>query len=304
MDGDTDTFQSVGAAAQRALDYLVWRTRLAGGKIELPNREAQCGFWRVQGRDGTWTPVAIWRDEGVLRCLMGTKAIVPNDYWCENTFSYASRNPISHDTYQRVMDGEPWPDVDAVVHAGRNATPEDDAEAIKDQIAAAIAQAVQYETVTDDETAARAQSLRSRILELAGEVKERHKTEKAPHLETCRTIDAKWLTLVKAADVAATAIRRALSKHETYKANNEPVTVLNPNAAPPEQPRQQIRGGYGRAASVRDVRRAVIQNQDEVYQAFREHGDVRDVLQSLAQKAVDSGRSIQGVTVVNEKRVA
>jgi hypothetical protein len=298
MDGDTDTFQSVGDAALRMLDYIVWRTRLAGGKIELPNREAQCGFWRVQGRDGTWTPIAVWRDEGVLRCLMGTKAIVPNDYWCENTFSYASRNPISHDTYQRVMDGEPWPDVDAVVHAGRNATAADDAEAIKDQIEAAIAQAKQYASVSDDETAARAQSLRSRILELAGEVKERHKAEKAPHLETCRAIDGKWLPLAKAGDAAASDIRRALSKHETYKANNEPT------AAAPEQPRQQIKGGYGRAASVRTVRIAVIANQDMVYQAFRDNGEVVTLLRNLAQRSVEKGHVVAGVHVTEEKRVS
>ncbi len=69
------------------------------------------------------------------------------------------------------------------------------------------------------------------------------------------------------------------------------------------QPRPQIRAGYGRAAAVVMVKVPIIVNQDEVYAAFRDYKEVKDVLMKLVKVAVNGGQTVQGVTVTEEPQV-
>lgn len=306
-------------------DYACWRSALAGESVERFAKQPHCGFWR-KGKSGD--PVAVWREEdgGKLVARVGGKAArYADSEFDETVFGFCLPNPISHETYTAVMRGESWPGTDDVVAAqiGDNSQNADEAEALRDQIAAAVEQAKGYASVADDETAAKAQSLRARLVELRGEVEVKHRSEKEPHLKAGREVDAKWLPIAKQADGAAATIRSALSKHETDKARRaaeehrkrqEVQAAASsqrpgaPKAAlpPPEPPAKPtpIRGGYGRAAGVRIVKVATIVDQDAAYMALRENVEVVALIKKLADKVIAAGATLPGVEVSEERKVA
>jgi len=276
-------------------DYVCWWAALAGQSVASFERRPHCGFWR-KGKSGD--PVAVWRaNDGSLVAKIGTRAARPADAeFDETVFGFCLPNPITHEAYTSVMNGGGWPSTDRVVQGqiGDNSGAAVDIEMLRDQIAAAVEQAKGYASVTDDATAARAQSLRARLLELAGEVKERHRVEKAPHLKAGREVDAKWLPLAREADGVATAIRAALSRHETAKAQI--------SGAP--RPPAAIRGGYGRAAGVRVVKIARVIDQDAAYMALRDNAEVVALIKKIADKVIATGATLPGVKIEEIHRVA
>ena len=173
----------------------------------------QPGFYRKRHfKDGPFVPVAIWSQDGGMVALVNGDVADPSDIW-----SFCARNPIGEATYHAILGGAPWPDADPVVAdqiagAGHNSDVVDEAEMLRDQIEAAKTGAAAYAKITDDETSAKAQSLRSRLLELKGEAEKKHKKEKEPHLEAGRAVDKKWLPLAKDAEATAVAIRTAMGR--------------------------------------------------------------------------------------------
>jgi hypothetical protein len=318
-------------------DYACWRAALAGQSVADFAKQPHCGFWR-RGKSGD--PVAVWRDEtGALVAKIGARAaVMANAEFDEMTFGFCLPNPISHETYTAVLRGEPWPSTDAVVHeqtapgAGDNSAGASEVETLRDQIAAAIEQAKKYGAVADDETAAKAQSLRARLIELRGEAEGKHQAEKAPHLKAGREVDAKWLPMAKEAEDAQKVIRKALDKHENDKLlaarkvadderkrqeaadraahadavrSGKPVEApAPPPVAAPVAPPAPIRGGYGRAAGVRTIKVAIIRDQDAVYMALRENVEVVALLKKLADKVVAAGATLPGVEVQEQRKVA
>ncbi|SDQ98572.1 hypothetical protein SAMN05519103_00311 [Rhizobiales bacterium GAS113] len=312
-------------------DYAAWRAALAKQSTDAFEKRPHCGFWR-KGRSGD--PVAVWRaEDGSLVAKIGSRAPqIADAEFDEMSFGFCLPNPISHETYTAVMRGEPWPGTDEVVASqiGHNSGAVDDVEALRDQIEAAVAQAKGYGAVADDETDAKAQSLRSRLLELSGVADKRHAEEKAPHLEAGRAVDARWLPLKRTADEAAKAIRQAMTdyanvklaarrKKEAEEAEAErkrreaELAAMDPverQAAPeppapakaPEKP-TQVRGGYGRAASVGTYKAAVIVDQDAFYMAMRTNPDVVAILQKLAQRIIAAGGTSPGIKAEEKARV-
>ncbi len=304
------------------MDYSFWRGSLSGEQIELTVGRAEPGFYRHQGQ-----PVAIWPGaNGELVAKVGTgRAVAADAGWCERVFAWCARHPVTEQAYRDAVEGKPWHDEDATVKviAGIGHNSGDEAEAARDQVAAATRGAAEYTAIPDDATAARAQSLRARIMEIAADIKTRHKAEKQPHLEAGRGVDAKWLPLVKDAEAAASFIRAALSAFETgkdrankaaaQKAEQERINAArNPGAGAPPSPEPvapekpaRVRGGYGRAASVRTVRIAVIADQDAVYRTFRDNAEVKALLQKLAQRAITNAPdvAIPGVKIEEQKAV-
>ena len=102
--------------------------------------------------------------------------------------------------------------------------------------------------------------MRARLLELARVGKKEHTEEKKPHLAAGQAVDRRWNPVIKDAQAGADQVRKALSAWETLKADEqrrrhaEEVAAAQDYALPePELPEsdEQVRGGYGRAASVR-----------------------------------------------------
>lgn len=315
-------------------DYTYWQNALLGNFGPVHDGELQLGFWRKRiSRDGAFVPVATFIHDGKLVALVNGDAVEhPEDLW-----TFICRNPIPEDWYHARMAGEPWPDEDGAVAksvapppppSGHNNPPQDEAEILKAQIDAASAGVSDYAEVSDDETAAKAQSLRSRLLELSREADKKRDAEKRPHLEAGKAIDAKFQPLVKAAKAAADAIAKALGAHETRKAREAAEAAMraeearqkalaeqlakHPEAPPPEPvaPPQPIvapapiKGAYGRAATVKVVKVATVTDQDAVYGYLKTHPEMIALITQLAQRAVNAGHTVPGVEVTEERKVS
>ncbi len=210
----------MSAVAQSKPDYSYWQNALAGTFGPVHDSDPQLGFYRKRtGKAAGYVPVAIWEQGGNVLALVDGKEADAAAIW-----SYVCQYPILEEWYRARMEGQPWPDESAAVTASlahdtsTNNPPTDEAEILKGQIDAASAGVAEYTEIKDDETASKAQSLRSRLLELSGAADKKRETLKKPHLEAGKEIDAKFQPMVKAAKAAADLIRDALGAHETRKA--------------------------------------------------------------------------------------
>lgn len=320
-----------------------WKRLLKGELTDINQDDPLSGYWRTRRfRGGPLEPVAIWRDADGLNVQCAGKDVELDKVW-----PYAARNPVTYAAYQARMETGKWPDIDDAVHdqqqeavargRGDNNAPSDPAEILKEQIESASAGAEAYKTITDDETLAKAQTLRSRLLELSGQADKHRDALKRPHLEAGTAIDAKWQPLVKGAKAVADTIRAAMAAWETVKlkeqrekeakdaearrvhqeaadkAAAEAAATGKPAPAPPPPQAQTIqpmpapiKGAAGRAASVRTkVFVKSISDLDKLFQYMRLRPELSDLLLALAQKAVDAGRTdVPGIITEERAKVA
>lgn len=312
---------------QTQADYTYWTNALAGQFGAVHDGDPQCGFYRKRTRKGgPFVPVAIFPMHGQMAAVVEGKQADASEIW-----TYCCEHPIPEDWYRAVAErGEPWPDLDGAVAAsiGHNNAPTDEAEILAGQIEAASAGVSAYENITDDGEAAKAQSLRSRLLELCRDADKKRDTLKRPHLEAGKAVDEKWQPLVKAAKAAADKIATALGAHETRKAraaaelarkaeeerqrlareaakDDQPPPPPPPAPEPAPAPVSTIRGGYGRAASVKAVKTVTaITDMDALFGFLKPHPELKDLMFKLAQRGVTAGLEVPGVTIEELRKVS
>lgn len=311
--------------------YKYWADALGGVFGPVHDSDPQPGFWRKRtSKAGPFVPVAIWEHDGKMVALVDGKEADAEAIW-----TYVCQHPITEAQYHARVETGKWHDEDDAVTrslspppVGHNNPPTDEAEVLKGQIDAASEGVTEYAEIKDDETAKKAQSLRSRLLELSGEAEKKHKVEKAVPLEEGRRIDKRWFPLRDAATAGANAIRAALSAHETRKdkaakeaaaaaeaerqrllreqlAKHPEAPIPQEIVAPPPPPAApaKIAGSYGRAASVKVVKIATVEDYNEATTYFRDNLDYRALIDKLAQKAVNDGHTVPGVKVTEERKV-
>jgi len=311
--------------------YDFWQSALAGNSPPVHDGDAQPGFYRMRAaKGGALLPVAIWEHEGKLVALVDGASSDPARIW-----NFVCDKPVTEEAYRSRVETGIWFDEDAAVTAslspppaGHNDPPQDEADVLSGQIESAAANAQDYVDIKDDETAAKAQSARARLNELSGQADKRREALKKPHLEAGKAVDARWQPIVKRAKEAADALRAALGAYETRKARAAEQARLaaeetrkkalaeqlaaHPEAPPPPLPPPPeaapvpitaIKGAYGRAATIKEVKRATVTDQDAVYNFLRGHRELVDLIARLAQRAVDAGHTVPGVTVTTEKDV-
>lgn len=309
-------------------NYEYWENALAGKFGPVHDGDPQCGFYRKRLRKaGPFVPVAIFPVSGTMSAVVAGKAADAAEIW-----TYCCEHPVPEQWYRDVAErGLPWPDLDETVAEtiapmGHNNGPTDDAEILAGQIESAAAGVSEYETIADDTVAAKAQSLRSRLLELCRDADKKRDELKRPHLEAGGAVDAKWQPIVKVAKAAADKIAAALGAHETRKvraaeeaarkaaeeqrkreaeaakANKPPP----PPAPVPEAPAPvtAIRGAYGRAASVRIVKVATVTDYDAACHYLILHPEMIALIDRLAQRGVEAGHTIPGVSVEEQRKVS
>jgi hypothetical protein len=289
--------------------YDFWNKALAGymvGGPELPVHESvpHPGFYRKRtSKGGAFEPVAIFESEGKLIARVGFRdgKIRP----AEDVWLRSCEHAVTEEAYRSAVATGQWHDVDPNVTAstGHNAAP--DADSIADQINTVLESVPNYATVNSDEEAAKAQSVRSRLNELAREADRLREEEKKPHLLASRKVDGIWMPLVKSAKDGANRIAAAIGKFETGKIPkvvyepSAPATLSNETPMP-----TQIRGGYGRAASVKE--RRVLQevvSMDALWARYRTYEPVYALLRKLAQADLDDGLEVPGIKWSIEKVV-
>lgn len=311
-----------------------WQAALAnpkeiGKSLGVHDGDPQQGYYRVRyGKTKPFERVALWHDEDGWNGRRNGKEINAGDIWTS-----CCQHPITHAQYLDHEKTGRWHDDDAVVagqvaektapspksaEIGDNSGDVSEAEALKDQIAAALKNAEKYATVGDDETASKAVSMRNRLNELSNEANKIREKEKAPFLEGGKKVDAAWQPLVKGAKEGADKVRDALSAWETKKLQERrkaeaaeaerqlaesaksTVDAQQPSLAPEAAPAEtagRISGAYGKSASV--TAKLVVKSVTDwkalaVYMSA--HAEMQTLLKALAQRALDAGRTeIPGV---------
>lgn len=344
------------ALEKSVADYLYWQDALVmtDGKRPLTRDEQSrlnitedigLGFFRKrrEARGPFSVGAAIFVHDGEIVALVDKRQENAEREWL-----YLAKFPVTEAAYRSWEVNGLWPDdpqdllaceteVDPAIAAslmaptvGHNNPPQDEAEILKGQIDAASAGAADYAEIKDDETAAKAQSLRSRLNELSGTADKKREALKRPHLEAGRAVDERWNPMVKAAKAAADMIAKALGAHETRKAREaervrqeqEDIRIKaeraaaraaaagKPAPAPPPPapepapaPTATIRGAYGRAATVKAIKIARVTDQAALYPFLATHKELIDLMAALAQRAVTAGLAPPGVEITEEKKV-
>jgi hypothetical protein len=305
-----------------------------GKSLPVHDGEPNQGYFRVRyAKDKPFEPVAIWKEDGQWLAYRSGKEVDAGDIWTS-----CCRYPVTYAAYNAAMDGQGWPDDDAVVAKqvqppapGDNSGAVDPAEELADQIESALKGKDAYAKISDDATAAKALSLRNRLNELSGQADKIRVKEKEPHLTAGKAVDEKWQPLVKKAKAGADEVKSSIAAWETEKLRKQREADRKreeeqrtadearraseaAGEAPAPQPEAEtitdtappsIKPTYGKAASV-SVKVVVKDVTDwkalAVYMA--EHPDLKPVLRNLAQRALDAGRTnIPGITVCEVAKV-
>src|SRR5262245_6919642 len=274
--------------------YEYWEKALADPKALQAREftvteEPQPGFYRTkEGR-----PVAVWQEiDGQM--VMQTKGGMVDKDDQSDLWLRCAKRPVTEEAYYQAMETGTWPDRDSAID-GVSYSQTNDPEQDIDRLAEA---AEAYGEILDDETSARAVSLRAAILEQHKRADTIREGEKAPHLKRAREVDEIWMPVVKKARRAADRLRALIEGWETTKRRKAreaeearqatdarfAATVFSQQPAPSTQ----IRSGYGRAASVRE-RRVVtdIVNIDAAINYYLNDPRLRTALIAFAQADID-----------------
>jgi hypothetical protein len=273
------------------------------GSDELPVSadRPQPGFYRMRrGIRAPWECVAIFERDNAIVALVDGNEVPPNSVW-----HWCCTNPITEDAYHHARETGQWGDLDdtILVLQAKDALPDRfkpsaPHQRLKQQIDLAVGAAAIYSGNLDEVSSLKAQSLRAKLLELAGTADKLREAEKRPALEQCKLIDGVWMPLVKGSREAAGTIRKALSRYETLR---DAEAVLNRRNEPPPT---RIESGYGRAASIRD--KIVVDAVTDWPALFAHYsGDqrARDAILKLAERDAADGIMLPGVSLKTEKDV-
>ena len=315
--------------------FAWWRAALGGTRGEIHAEEPQAGYYRNRRKGIQAQAVAYWLDshDGSLRCKIDDADV--DERRAIETWPFASKEPVSFEAYKIKRETGNWPDMDEAIEPARgvgdnNPPDESEADAIKRQIDAAAASVSQYAKIEDETTKAKAQSLRSRLLELAGQAKKVHKRIKDPLWERVKQIDNTYLPLAKAAEAEALKIREAMDWFDTEqlrkaqaaeraaqverdriakeaaeaarKAEEDGAPPPPPPAPMPEMPPAfqptTTKGAYGRAASNKIVKTVTgVTDWEKLFGFLKTHAELKELMLKLAQRAVDKNFDVPGVKI-------
>jgi len=305
--------------------YDFWRRRLAGEIIPIHDGEPQAGFYRVRNREKTnWRTVAYWFKDGALRCRIDGADI--EEQRAMEMWTYASKNPITHEVFKSVSEGGAWPDLHEGVTADRinsaGAADEDTFDGLQDRISDLARDAerlIVAGAAKSQDEADRASDLANRLGELHKKADIARAAEKKPHDEAAKAVQAKWLPVLGIAEVfkmlksrvitpflVAEDQKRRAAEDAARKAATEAAKAGQPIPEPPPAASAPVKAGSGgrRSVALRTVKVVAIADRAAVLAFFADNQMITDALQTLAEKATRAGVMVPGTTVTDEQRAA
>jgi hypothetical protein len=301
--------------------YSYWHDALEGKPdLIISQNDPMPGFYRTKRGE----PVAIWDNEIDNRVVMvvADSMIDPDNH--EEWWTRCATRPVTEEQWKFYAKTGYWHDMDATIAdtLGDNIRDANDPEGIRALLDALEEAAKSYTRIEDAESEKKAQSLRSRLLELKAKADKIRVDLKAPHLKASAKVDATWMPLVKAADAMVTALRKAMEVYRTKlivlenqrraaeaaakaaEAKPGEVDMSGPDQPEPVPgPSTQIKSGYGRAASVR--KRMVVTGISDLAALadyMKDHPEVKSLMKQIAQRLIDNGQEVPGV-IVEEQAV-
>jgi hypothetical protein len=318
------------AAGQTADQFAYWQARLRGEHPDHTVGRAEAGYWRLRLRDGRTVPIFLWREEGTDRLCMvydlGQPRYVEDEAaFCERTFAYALKNPVTTASYKHYLQHQRWPedvpDVSAQVDnrlneisesMGHNAPPEVViSETVKElrEEAERWLKSIGGEIRTQAD-ADKAANFADRFSELEREAEKVRVNEKEPHLRASRDVDAKWQPVKKAADAAkrwAKGLPEAFLKSErARKAAEAAAKAAEGQAVNPDDLKVKA-GTRGRSVSLRGRKILKVTHPEALWDAyarderFRGDPDVQSVLHRLAFGDLQLGKTVLGAEIITQE---
>lgn len=317
----------------QADEFQNWRDALAGNATALHADIPNPGYYKVRaGKDGPWQPVAIWRKDGNLVCRVAGEMKDPLAVW-----TWAAKNPVSKEAAKHAFEHGTWPgDVPMPGHnSGTLSLPEEIDDAVA-QVSAWLSST----KVTDKVAADTASNWRARLLDLSKRADKQRETEKRPHDDAAKAVQAKWKPVIDRATDTANKLRDALTAYmraederqrreaeaarkaaeEAARKQREEAEAARreaaaKNAPPPpepedvplpfvEPPKVQVGGQTGRKTGLREITRYEVEDYDAALAAVKDHPDVRAAVEKVAAARCKTGVAVPGVRTIKEKVAA
>ena len=202
--------------------------------------------------------------------------------------------------------------------------------AIKQRLDALKGQVSAFAKIESDEQSSAARGLQARFLELRGEAAEHYEKANRPLLDQQKKLREIWFPIRDEADDAKTVLGDAMGAWEDVKraaakrASDEAARQAREHAAavaaaeaanrpapPPPGPERpnlpmptaQIKAAGARTANVKLLKIVTEIDVDKAFSQFKAAPEVREVLMSLAQRAVTAGLPVDGATIEERSKV-
>lgn len=321
-----------------AQEFDWWRRAVSGEGVEITADAPQSGFYKLKRhKDGDWLPVMIRMHEGELRCRVGDNSNAnPHEEW-----TYCAKYPVAKEAAAYAFKHGKW-ETDAP-SIGDNSGDLTLAEQITQYAMQAIGW-LKKSGVKDTKSKDMAANYRAELLKLSKEADKQRETEKRPHDEAAKAVQAKWKPLIEEADGAANELRNALTvymREEEKKleaerrakweaeqeairkareeadaqrakqlADNPIAALTSPEpelptvAAMPDPVKVQAGGQRGRKTGLREVTVYTVTDHAACLAFFAEHEDVKATIQKLAERVAKTGVSVPGLTITKDKVAA
>lgn len=320
-------------------DYVYWANALAGTLGPVHDGDPQCGFYRRRlFKDGPFVPVAIWKQDGEFVAVVDGKTADAADIW-----TWVCDKPITEAEYHKVMNGEGWSDEPRAATVPSN-MPSDPFEALKIEFAAEqeVAAELLAKPVTDQNHADQIAVLTKRLSGIKSKATNLHKVEKQPFLDGGRAVDDKFRDLKEEPDTLTKKLKRHLDAYlleqqrqeqerrrkaqeeadrirreaeakaaEAAKENDDEAAAeaerMAQEAAAAEreaQARNASAGRTGAKVSLRTYTFATITDFDALLMALKDRPEIRELVETLANRSAKSGVELPGMTITQEQRAA
>lgn len=296
--------------------YTYWREALEGRFGKVVEADPQEGFYKVKSAGDFWLPVAIWSEDTVVWAMFGNDEPSAKAELVQSIWMRCAKYPVTEKDYRYAVLSGTWPGLAPASKEnadlfGHNNPPEGFdavAEAIEAQTREAQAW-LKDRSINSQEEADRCETWANQFITLRRQAETEHKTEKAPHLEAGRKVDAKYKPLVERASKMVTALKHAATQYLIAReAEKRAAAAQNIARGEPAPARQEVRattsGNSGRKLALRTHKFAVVEDWDKAMAFFKDNPQLRGVVQSLADDCAKIGAPVPGVTFKEEQRAA
>jgi hypothetical protein len=318
--------------------YEYWNDALKGRFGPVHDGDAQNGFYRRKRRDGGFDPVAIFVHEGVQIALVAGNAGDPAELW-----SWVCDKPVTEAAYHQAMEGKGWPD-DPPAPVLRNISDDphealkQELAGEKEQ-----AEEFLRQPITAKEQADQAAIWSKRIAGIGKKATDLHKVEKQPSLDEGRRVDDRWRDIREESDDYSKRLKRHLDAYlrEEQRKEDERVRLAREEAArkqrehdeaakaaaeKPDDPeaaadaqrkadeaaaalretekRNASAGRTGAKVALRTHTYAEITDFHLLLIGLKDRPEVKEVIESLANRAARSGVELPGMMIKQEQRAA
>lgn len=298
--------------------YQYWMNALKGNFGAVHDGHPQPGFYkRKADKNGNWNAVAIWMEGDTALAVEAGKSVDANEIW-----TWVCEKPIAEEVYRQVERGEGWPDaIESLI--GSNNPPADEAEADEVENACKAALEAAKQPVTNQTEADRLGNHRDRLAKLYKAKESERVAEKEPHLEAGRQVDAKFKPILAKVEDAGKAVKAVLTKWlvaEQARINAENLAKAKadekarqaaiaankplPEQAPVVEMERPKAGTTGRASALRTFKSARIKDYAKALEAVANNQEIRDLVQTLADRAARADMALPGCEIISEQRAA